>query len=588
MSLSTVSTIQKRSRRSKVDASADFECTTKADDCRVWLWGILNYGDDDSQMRWGTDIDGFMEVAKERNRRVSFHNLRYDGSFIVDWLFKHGFVYVAERTLEANQFKALISDNGKWYSLTIRFDNGVTIELIDSLKKLNMSVAKVAKTFQHPTGKGDIDYHAERPKGYYPSPEEIDYLRRDVGIMADAMHTVRSSGMTKLTIGADSLAEYKGVIGDDMFRRLFPVLSFDMDAEIRLAYRGGFTYADPRFQLKRCPSGIVLDVNSLYPSVMYNELLPYGIPQWQDGLPELTERWRLSVFMITFTAKLKPGHIPCIQIKGSSMFAPAEYLTEISEPTQMTMTNIDFALYQKHYDMDVLSYDGGWRFRAQAGMFKSFIDKYSAIKANSEGGQRELAKLTMNNLYGKFGTNPRVQSKIPYLEDDKVKYERGPVERREPVYTAIAVFVTSYGRALTVTAAQDNYGVFAYADTDSLHLLCDTVPDGLDVHPTRLGAWKGEYHFTTAMYIRAKAYLELKADHDCDWGHCDGEYLTRMAGVPERMSSLLTFDDVFDGHVLDAKFMQERTGDPLASGKLLQKSVPGGVVLVDVPYELKM
>ena len=146
-----------------------------------------------------------------------------------------------------------------------------------------------------------------------------------------------------------------------------------------------------------------------------------------------------------------------------------------------------------------------------------------------------------------------------------MRFVKGPEERRAPVYTAVGVFVTSYARDLTIRAAQANYSTFAYADTDSLHLLTDTVPETIDVDPVKMGAWKLEYHFSEAYFIRAKAYLELKTD---------GEYKVAFAGLPEAVSSTLTFDDLADGKILH--------------GKLSPRSVPGGVVLEDVPYTLKL
>lgn len=520
----------------------------------------------------GLDIESFMDAIQSHNMRMSFHNLKFDGSFILDYMLKNGYEHVETRGLENNQFKTLISDDGKFYSITIRHDNGVTTDLVDSLKKLNMSVAVVAKSFNLPEGKGDMDYELERPVGYEPTPEEMDYLRRDVSIMGKAMSQVKASGMTRLTVASDSLSEYKAIVGDKTFNRVFPILSYDMDKEIRRSYRGGFTHADTRFQLQKTGAGSVFDVNSLYPSVMYNRIMPYGLPQWQHDFPETTERFPLSIFGVTFTAKLKPNHIPCIQVKAGSIYNPAEYLTEIVEPTTLVMTNIDLALYMDHYDMDILSFDGGWRFRATTGLFADYIDKWSQIKAESTGGLREIAKLHLNALYGKFGSNPNVQSKIPYLEDNRVKYRLGEPERRPPVYTAVSVFTTSYGRDLTIRAAQANYSTFAYADTDSLHLLTQDAPVGLEIDPHAMGAWKHEYNFKHGMYVRSKMYLEQVQG---DWGkHKDGEFINRMAGVPEKVSAALTFDDIYDGNVLD--------------GKRVAKTVPGGIYLTPVPYEIKL
>lgn len=545
--------------------AADFETITDPLDCRVWLWGISPVNDPDD-MSWGIDIDSFIEWISTHNTCIYFHNLKFDGHFIMDWLLKNGFVHLAgSKKMWNKSFTTLISDMNKIYSITIKWEDGHTSELRDSLKKLPMSVSNVAKAFQLETTKGEIDYHAARPVGYQPTNDELDYLHRDVAIVAEALGQVIANGMTRLTVASDSLAEYKRLFGSKMFDRTFPVLSDEMDAEIRRAYRGGFTYSDKRFQSRQVGRGLVLDVNSLYPSVMYSSVLPYGEPEFEPGRVKPTAMYPLVIQSITFVAKLKPNHIPCIQIKGSSIFGATDYLTEISEPTTLMVTNVDLDLYNDHYDLQILEYGGGWKFRATVGLFDKYIDKWSEIKMNSTGGQREIAKLHLNSLYGKFASNPNVTGKIPILEDERVRFVRGEDERRPPVYTAVGVFVTSYARDLTIRAAQASYDVFAYADTDSLHLLTDTVPDAIDVHPTKMGAWKLEYMFDDAYFIRAKAYLELKTD---------GKYKVAFAGLPESVSSLLTFDDLEDGKVM--------------WGKLAPRSVPGGVVLEDVPYTLKL
>jgi hypothetical protein len=442
-----------------------------------------------------------------------------------------------------------------------------------------MTVRKIAQAFKLDEGKGDLDYDAIRPIGHHITSEEADYLRRDVSIVAKAMSEVLAAGMTKLTVASDSLAEYKRLTEGKQFDALFPVFSQEMDAEIRKAYRGGWTYLAPRFAKKRLTGGIVLDVNSLYPFIMYDRLLPYGVPEFVSGKVTPTKERPLTIFSVTFIARLKDNHVPCIQIKGSSMFAGTEYLTEIREPTTLMVTNVDWDLYNNHYDIEVLAYGNGWRFNARVGMFNDYIDKWSEIKAKEKGGKRTIAKLHLNSLYGKFASNPNVTCKIPVLEDGVVRLKRGDDETRAPVYTAVGVFITSFARDLTIRAAQANYSTFAYADTDSLHLLRDTVPESIEGHPTKLGAWKLEYHFDEAFYIRPKAYLEKASqplcEHDTDDNdhgtHC--EYTVRIAGLPEPISSRLTFDDMVNGKNIE--------------GKLTPKAVRGGVILEDKPYELK-
>jgi len=526
----------------------------------------------------GYSIDTFMDRISQHNSSCYFHNLKFDGHFLLDWLLKHDYRHVqTDNVKRAGTFKSLISDMGKFYSITVKWDNGNITEFRDSLKKLPMSIDRVAKSFKLEETKGVIDYEKPRKIGYIPTPDEEDYIRRDVTIIGKAMQEVHNSGMTRLTVASDSLAEYKKLSGTDHFKRVFPVLSEYMDAEIRRAYRGGFTYSDPRFRGRIVGSGIVLDVNSLYPSVMMNQILPYGEPRFVKGIVNTSKEWPLAIFSVTFTAKIKPNHIPCIQIKGTSMFAATEYLTEISTPVTLMVTNVDWQLYLDHYDIDILAYGGGWLFHAVRGMFDEYINKWGAIKESSTGGKREIAKLHLNSLYGKFASNPNVTSKIPTLDGDAVKLVRGQDDTRPPVYTAVGVFITSYARDLTIRAAQQNYDVFAYADTDSLHLLTDEIPSNIDIHETRMGAWKFEYHFDSAFYIRPKAYVEHHSK-TCPCKECKNEdfnkYTVHIAGLPEKVTESITFDDLVDGKVFH--------------GKLNPKVVPGGIVLKDIPFQLKL
>lgn len=543
--------------------AADFETTTDPDDCRVWGYGLADVMEPDS-VELGHTIDEFIARMSGERSICYFHNLRFDGHFIIDWMLKNGYEY-AKKCDYAGSFSALISDSGKFYSITVAWMDGGRTEFRDSLKKLPMSVARIAESFKLGESKGDIDYHAARPLGYQMTAEEADYIRRDVAIVAKAVKQIHvDNNMKRLTIGSDSLAEYKSK-APIRFDRMFPTLSHRLDAHIRKAYRGGYTYADPRYKGRLLGGGITLDVNSLYPHIMRSCLIPYGEPSTFSEEWTPTQERPLAIFGVTFTARLKPGHLPCIQIKGSSMFVPTEYVSVVSEPTQLMVTHTDWELYNEHYDINVISYDGGYAFNGALGLFDEYIEHWAKVKEHSTGGIREIAKLHLNSLYGKLATNPNITGKEPHLKDGRVVYRRGPEEVRSPVYTAAGAYITAHARALTIRAAQQNYGTFAYADTDSLHLLTDDVPEALDVHDSRMGAWQLEYRFKNAYYIRAKAYLEQLHD---------GSYINRIAGLPTHLSAALTFDDIQDGLIID--------------GKLTPKSVPGGVVLVDTPYELRL
>jgi len=564
---------------------ADFETTTDPLDCRVWAYGLANVKTAESvwDVEIGPSIHRFCDRISEENCVVYFHNLRFDSAFILDYLYRQGYRHTDAERPTRGTFTSLISNMGAFYTVTVAWKNGKTTEFRDSLKKLPYSVAVVAKAFNQPEQKGELDYHAYRAPGHIATAAERAYIAADVLIIARALRTQFSQGMTKLTVGSDALEEFKNIIGKRMFDKLFPVLPEIMDDEIRAAYRGGWTYSDPRFKGRPTGSGRTYDVNSLYPSVMYDRVLPYGEPIYEPGLPRATREYPLFIVSVTFTGKLKPGHVPCIQIKGSSHFLATEYQTEILDPVTMSCTSVDLALWEEHYELDILSYNGGWLFHGVSGLFKEYIDKWMEVKKVSTGGMRALAKLFLNSLYGKFATNPNITPKIPVFDTEAniVRLVMGDDDKRDPVYTAMGAFITAYARDVTIRAAQQNYAVFAYADTDSLHLLTDTDPDNLWVNPHELGAWKFEYAFESALFVRAKAYTQrLTTDphspEDCSldahgpW--C--RHVTHVAGMPDRIASKLTIDDFVGGRTF--------------KGKLQPQRVPGGIVLIDIDFTMNM
>lgn len=583
----------------RLNYAADFETTTDPGDCRVWGWGLCPITDDWQTLGLdnvdvGQSLQVFLEeVVALGNTVIYFHNLKFDGRFILAHLFAMGYEHTTEKSSLPGTFKSLISNTGQFYTLTVTWETGYTTEFRDSLKKLPMSVADVATAFAMETAKGEIDYRLPRPEGWKITADEKVYIQTDVLIIARALGQQFKVGLQKLTVGADALWEFKQLTGKKQYDTLFPTFSHAMDAEIRRAYRGGFTYADPRFTGRITRAGKVFDVNSLYPFIMYDRPCPYGMPEWVDGYPEPTARRPLTIFSFTFTARLKPGHIPCIQIKGNSRFMPTDYLTEITEPTTLMVTNVDYQLMLDHYDVRVLEFIGGWRFLAVNGVFNAYIDKWMSRKKAGTGGVRSLAKLQLTSLYGKFATNPDVTGKIPYLDDTgTVRLHIGAPEQRDPVYTPAGVFITSFARDLTIRAAQANYDTFAYADTDSLHLLTDELPD-LHIDPGELGAWKHELDFDAAYYIRAKAYLEYGKDPYKDEPKT---FHNAIAGVPTYMSAALTFEDLHRGTTITVtergKHVQRLTGEPhntvMMHGKLTPHAYPGGIVLEDTPFELKL
>ena len=267
--------------------TADFETATWIDDeSYVWAWALCDI-EDPEKVDIGNSIDSFFErIKKEHNPYVYFHNLKFDGEFILYYLMKNGYEHVEKKERRTNTFSTLISDMGLFYQIEVYFDVGKKtkkVTFIDSLKIINQTVESMPKTFKIPENKLEIDYNLPREVGHILTKEETDYVKNDVVIVAKALSYLFSMGLTRMTAGSNALGEYKNIMKLNRFRNLYKPLNYEIDKDIRRAYRGGFTYCNPEYKGKTTGEGEVLDVNSLYPSVMYNEILPFGEPFFYNG-----------------------------------------------------------------------------------------------------------------------------------------------------------------------------------------------------------------------------------------------------------------------------------------------------------------
>ncbi len=593
-----------------VNFVADFETTTNPSDCRVWAWAACRV-DDTDDIFIGNNIDDFMFWCESRrdNITVYMHHLKFDAQFIINYLFREGFSHVEKsEDRESRTFKTMISDKGLFYGVEVVFyrrgKNINKVTFLDSLKLLPMSVEEIAESFHLPIKKLSIDYDARNtmPPETPLTKEEIEYITHDVKIVAMALRFFFDNGLNRITIGSCALAEYKKMIGDRRYKIWFPNIRA-VNEDVRKTYKGGVSFVNPKFAEKEVGNGLVLDKNSMYPSEMRDQLFPWGTPIYFDGEYQPDPMYPLYTQQIRCAFELKPGMLPTVQVKYGWHYSGTEYLTTSNdEEMVLTLTSVDLDLFKKHYNIYNEEYISGWKFRAQKGMFTEYVDKWteSKIRAKKEKnwGMYIISKLFLNSLGGKFGTRSERKSKIPYMKDGAVHYADSQPEKQDGSYMAVASFMTSYGRSGVITAAQkimDDYNSgkskiqFLYMDTDSLHILSEdfSLPEGLDIDDSRLGAWKIEGKFNRAKYLRAKCYMENMIVSEDEYNEAiegkhpylcskdkNGFYQLKItiAGMPEECYKNVTFKNFKFG----AKYQ----------GKLEPEAVPGGVVLKDVDFTI--
>ena len=467
--------------------TGDFETSTPEwyeidKEARVWAYALCEIGNTDNFI-YGNNLDDFMKFCSgKENYRILFHNLKFDGQYIIDWLFRNGFECIkSSKEKRDKTFTTLINDMGQFYNIIVYFKvnkkntNKVTFE--DSLKLLNFSVDKIAKDFGLDIRKLELDYSTYRERGHILTDHEVDYIRNDVTIMAKALKIMYDEGLDRLTIGSCALNNYKNNTYN--FKGLFPILPTDIHNAIKNSYKGGFTFLNPVHKDEIIEDITVLDVNSLYPSVQRNEVLPYGYPIYYEGRYQKDIIYPLYIQNISCSFDIRKNKIPTIQLKNNLSFIPTEYLTSSNGQTvTMSLTSVDLELFLKHYRVHDIKYNYGFKFKSIRGIFSDYIDYWTneKIKAGKEGNgaKRQIAKLMLNSLYGKFGTSNYVRSKYPYYDGEVVHYEMGELEERDPVYLPVASFITSLARKKTIETSQkirdytmEKYGVdyYIYSDT---------------------------------------------------------------------------------------------------------------------------
>lgn len=552
--------------------TADFETTTVADDCRVWAWATSRIGNPDD-VQLGNSIDTFLEWCKVHSgSRVYFHNLKFDGKFILHKILTDGWKWIPDKNDRANRtFTTLISDMSQFYSIKLWFDESKSIEFLDSLKVIPLPIAAIPKAFGLEIEKLDLDYQASRDIGHELTEGEKEYIAHDVKIAAMAMDTMLSQGMRKITAGSNAFADYKKMIGGKKrFRDWFPEPEYDEDLRKGGCYKGGFTAVNPKIAGKKLGKGISFDVNSLYPSVMassHGEVLPFGEPVPYDGRYVQDDEYPLYIQFIEADFAVKEDRIPCLQLKGNVMFRETEYIKDSKGLQTLCLTSVDLEMLFEQYDVFDIRYLRGYKFKGSRYLFKDYVDKWTdvKIKAGHEGnqGMRTIAKLQLNSLYGKMATNPVKQSRMPYLDDGVVKYALLEPEHAEAQYLPAGAFITSYARQFTIRAAQANYERWLYCDTDSVYLLGTEPPVDMKVDAYELGAWKKEHEFDCFKAIRAKTYCFEE----------DGELTVHCAGMPARCHEHVTMDNFEVG----ASF----------PGKLKPKDVNGGTILVEDVFTIR-
>ena len=641
----------------------DFETTVYDGQTYTEVWASALVKLNESKVAILHSIDDTFEFIKEQeaNLIIYYHNLKFDGAFWLDFLInKQHFDqaletinntphWLEDERMPRNSFKYMISDMGQWYTITIHIGK-YYIQLRDSLKLLPFSLKKIGKSFKTKHQKLEMEYTGFRYAGCPITDEEKKYIANDVLVIKEALEIMFSQGHKQLTIGSCCLTEYKNIIGMDLYESMFPDLyeipldeeiygSPNVDAYIRNSYHGGWCYVVPEKSNERHYNGLTADVNSLYPSMMSSQsgnAYPVGKPTFFQGAipPQCFNDGFYFFVRVRTRFQIKKDKLPCIQVKHNLLYRPTEWLTtsDIRDKNgvyhshyydtegklcdtrlTLTLTQTDYKLIQEHYDLIDFEVLDGCYFYSQIGIFDDYIEKYKKIKQESTGAIRELAKLFLNNLYGKMASSKNSSFKVAVPDENNIlHYYEVQEYDKDTGYIAVGSAITSYARNFTIRSAQKNYygkhnRGFIYADTDSIH--CDLLPEELidiPVHPTDFCCWKLEGSWDVGLFVRQKTYIEHITHENLE--PVDPYFNIKCAGLPDTCKQLFLYSlqhKTAEEWEQENPKMWEKMNDTekefitnwnditdfkrglLIPSKLMPRTIRGGVVLVSTTFEMR-
>ena len=176
--------------------SCDFETTVFEGQTYTEVWAAACVELFTEDVAIFNSIDDMFSFFKEMegNQCLFFHNLKFDGAFILHYLmvtlgFEEAYEYyddektigewIPEKNMKNNTFSYSISNMGQWYRISIKVKDKI-IQIRDSLKLIPFSVKTIGNSFGTKHKKLDIEYKGFRYSGCKITEEEKEYISNDI------------------------------------------------------------------------------------------------------------------------------------------------------------------------------------------------------------------------------------------------------------------------------------------------------------------------------------------------------------------------------------------------------------------------
>lgn len=520
-----------------VESHNDEETIAKKE-TSIWLYSFINDESKiDDEASYGYSIEQFLERLEKESRNyshgkrqcsnlyIAVYNLSFEWSFILPVLLKSGFVWKEEITPKGEE-KAYntisnVSCSSVW-EIKLHFGKGHGIIVFRDIAKLYAGgLRKVAKHFNLPTQKGDIDYKINRLHGWKVTKEEKEYCFKDTRILIDICLRMDNDGDT-LFFKSLSAASYaannmvkrgwpRSLKPMKKFRERYPHLTKEEDEFIRRGTGGGISYCTPPYQFKELSNLIHIDMHQAHPTSAYLNLFPKGKGTYFKGKPP--------------AGKISICHIKISYIKAKLHSIISLIGMDFAFDHDLYVWNFEIPTMYKIYGSLEIKYIDGYSYERGFLPWRQFYrENYEArakAKRRGDGLEVERRKLLNNSSYGKLLEHAHAFAFQNIVDEDgsitSIKFDR-PVELDEAKFTYLPVgsCIPAYTRVrLIETALLFGWENVVYFDTDSIFVIDNKqtrkVLKAIDMED-HLGGWGLEKNVTKGQFSAPKRYKIVEDD----------------------------------------------------------------------------
>lgn len=471
--------------------------TSQVDDESIYFYNMDSFLDRLEEMtsRKRKKKDGINEKRPILNTCIYIYNLSFEWSFILPVLLTRGFKFKEVIEKEDEYVFNTISTKSvsSVWMINLKFGKKSGLILFRDLAKIyGGGLGKVAKSFNLPTQKGEIDYRLNRLHNHVVTKEEKEYCFKDVKILVDILMKMierndndfwNSCSMASMSMRRMLRTAYPRAIKPyQKFREDYPELEEEETNFLRQATSGGLTYVCPSWQFKEINQKVLhIDAHQMHPSQMYSKPFPYGVGEYFIGKPKnLYKRINCCHILVSYDKALLHSQIPLLNNNGLVVDAEL-YVWDFEIPT----------MYKIYKNLEI-KYIDGYCYHSKMLPFRKYIENnYRSRKIARTEHDEFLTlyyKLLNNSAYGKFLEKPHneifencldnfgiINSTVTEKEEKKInaKYTYIPIGACIPAYSRISLIETALKFCKLDDKGYPITDKLMYFDTDSIFMLYD-------------------------------------------------------------------------------------------------------------------